>query len=52
MDPDTGEITLKCLDGLINYFNATILVAMRCNMDIKFIGSGPAAKAILYYTYH
>ena len=23
--------------------------AIRCNMDIKFIGSGAAAKAILYY---
>ncbi|KAG1738070.1 hypothetical protein EDD22DRAFT_766457, partial [Suillus occidentalis] len=48
-DPDTGEITLKCLDGLVNHFNASILEAMRCNMDIKFIGSGPAAKAIMYY---
>jgi hypothetical protein len=48
-DPDTGEITLKCLDGLVNHFNASILEAIRCNMDIKFIGSGPAAKAILYY---
>jgi hypothetical protein len=48
-DLDTGEITLKCLDGLVNHFNASILEAMRCNMDIKFISSGPAAKAILYY---
>jgi len=48
-DPDTGEITLKCLDGLVNHFNTSILEAMRCNMDIKFISSGPAAKAILYY---
>ncbi|KAJ7839679.1 hypothetical protein B0H14DRAFT_2313180, partial [Mycena olivaceomarginata] len=22
---------------------------IRCNMDIKFIGSGPTAKAVLYY---
>ncbi|KAG1799396.1 uncharacterized protein HD556DRAFT_1430667 [Suillus plorans] len=48
-DPETGEITLKCLDGLVNHFNESILEAMRCNTDIKFIGSGPAAKAILYY---
>ncbi|KAJ6548846.1 hypothetical protein B0H19DRAFT_856124, partial [Mycena capillaripes] len=48
-DPDTGEIVLRCLDGLVNNFNETILEAIRCNMDIKFIGSGPAAKAILYY---
>ncbi|KAJ8582754.1 hypothetical protein M405DRAFT_692838, partial [Rhizopogon salebrosus TDB-379] len=49
VDPDTGEITLKCLDGLVNHFNATILEAVRCNMDIKFIGSGPTAKAVMYY---
>ncbi|KAJ6556239.1 hypothetical protein B0H19DRAFT_994488, partial [Mycena capillaripes] len=48
-DSETGEICLRCLDGLVNNFNATILEAMRCNMDIKFIGSGASAKAILYY---
>ena len=46
---ETGEICLRCLDGLVNNFNATILEAVRCNMDIKFIGSGASAKAILYY---
>ncbi|KAJ7162715.1 hypothetical protein C8R43DRAFT_819626, partial [Mycena crocata] len=48
-DPQTGEFTLRCLDGLVNNFNETMIRAIRCNMDIKFIGSGPAAKAILYY---
>ncbi|KAJ7443548.1 hypothetical protein FB451DRAFT_960143, partial [Mycena latifolia] len=48
-DPETGEFHLRCLDGLVNNFNMTMLQAIRCNMDIKFIGSGPAAKAILYY---
>ncbi|KAF7314095.1 ATP-dependent DNA helicase [Mycena chlorophos] len=48
-DPETGEINLRCLDGLVNNFNATILEAVRNNMDIKFIGSGTSAKAILYY---
>lgn len=49
IDPDTGELCLRCLDGLVNNFNETILEAVRCNMDIKFIGSGASAKAILYY---
>ena len=49
VDPETGEICLRCLDGLVNNFNATMLEAIRCNMDIKFIGSGASAKAILYY---
>ncbi|KAJ7811474.1 hypothetical protein B0H14DRAFT_2378326, partial [Mycena olivaceomarginata] len=48
-DPETGELCLRCLDGLVNNFNATVLEAVRCNMDIKFIGSGASAKGILYY---
>ncbi|KAJ7859497.1 hypothetical protein B0H14DRAFT_2222051, partial [Mycena olivaceomarginata] len=48
-DPETGELTLRCLDGLVNNFNSTIIEAIRCNMDIKFIGSGASAKGILYY---
>ncbi|KAJ7823155.1 hypothetical protein B0H14DRAFT_2370282, partial [Mycena olivaceomarginata] len=48
-DPETGELCLRCLDGLVNNFNGTIIEAIRCNMDIKFIGSGASAKGILYY---
>jgi hypothetical protein len=48
-DPDTGEFTMRCLDGLVNHFNETMLRAIRCNMDIKFISSGPAVKAVIYY---
>ncbi|TDL18176.1 hypothetical protein BD410DRAFT_688694, partial [Rickenella mellea] len=48
-DCESGELCLRCLDGMVNDFNATILAAVRCNMDIKFIGSGNAAKAILFY---
>ena len=46
---ETGELCFRCLNGLVNNFNETMLKAIRCNMDIKFIGSGPAAKAIIYY---
>ncbi|KIK59523.1 hypothetical protein GYMLUDRAFT_74432 [Collybiopsis luxurians FD-317 M1] len=48
-DSESGELTLRCLDGLVNNFNETILQAIHCNMDIKFIGSGASAKAVLYY---
>jgi hypothetical protein len=48
-DPETGEFTMRCLDGMVNHFNDTMLKAIRCNMDIKFISSGPAAKAVIYY---
>ena len=49
VDPETGNVSLRCLDGLVNNFNATILEAVRCNMDIQFIGSGESAKAMIYY---
>ncbi|KAJ7826558.1 hypothetical protein B0H14DRAFT_3722322 [Mycena olivaceomarginata] len=39
-DVETGEMSLRCFDRLVNNFNATTLEAMRCNMDIKLIGSG------------
>lgn len=48
-DPETGEIHLRCLDGLVNNFNVSMIEALRNNMDIKFIGSGASAKGILYY---
>ncbi|KAF9001047.1 hypothetical protein BDZ89DRAFT_897504, partial [Hymenopellis radicata] len=46
---ESGELELRCIDGMINNFNETVLRACRCNMDIKFIGSGASAKAVLYY---
>ncbi|KAK0460498.1 uncharacterized protein EV420DRAFT_1267822 [Desarmillaria tabescens] len=48
-DYEKGELCLRCLDGLVNNFNETMIRAVWCNMDIKFIGSGASAKAILYY---
>ena len=49
VDYASGELRYQCLDGLVNPFNSVILELVRCNMDIKFIGSGQSAKAILYY---
>lgn len=48
-DYEKGELCFRCLNGLVNNFNDTIIRAVCCNMDIKFIGSGVSAKAILYY---
>ena len=49
IDPERGSISLRCLDGLVNNFNMTMLEAIRCNMDIQFVGSGKSAKAMIYY---
>jgi hypothetical protein len=46
---ETGEVDFCITDGLINNFCMTILEAIHCNMDIKFIESSASAKAILYY---
>ncbi|KAJ3724890.1 hypothetical protein C8R42DRAFT_567393, partial [Lentinula raphanica] len=48
-DEETGELHLRNLDGMINNFNETITEAVRCNTDVKFVGSGPCAKAVMYY---
>jgi len=48
-DKNMGELTMQKLDGMVNNFNTVMLQAIRCNMDIKFIGSGGLAKAALYY---
>ncbi|KAF8067830.1 hypothetical protein FPV67DRAFT_1360480, partial [Lyophyllum atratum] len=48
-DIETGDINLRKTDGMINNFNHTILDSIACNMDIKFIGSGASAKAIIHY---
>ncbi|KAF9042367.1 hypothetical protein BJ165DRAFT_1546847, partial [Panaeolus papilionaceus] len=49
VDAESGEIEFENKDGLVNNFCKPMLEAIRCNMDIKFIGSGTASKAILYY---
>lgn len=45
---EVGSVRLRCLDGMVNDYNMTMLEAVRCDMDIQFIGSGESAKAIQY----
>lgn len=49
INTETGDIELHHLNNVINNFNDTILCTIHCNMDIKFLGSGPSMKAIIYY---
>jgi hypothetical protein len=48
-DSETNSVVLKCLDSMVNYFNRYILVYCRHNHDIKYILSGKAAKAAMFY---
>jgi hypothetical protein len=49
LDEATQSILLKQLHPHINNFNDVVMFLMQCNMDLKYIGSGEAAKALIYY---
>ena len=49
LDPDTGSILLRRLHPRIANYNDVIIFLLRANMDIKHVGSGEAAKALIYY---
>jgi hypothetical protein len=49
IDEETQSILLRRLHPWINNFNDVVLFQLQSNMDIKFIGSGPAATVLVYY---
>ncbi|KAI0359350.1 hypothetical protein OH77DRAFT_1570624, partial [Trametes cingulata] len=49
VDEETGGLVLRRLHPRIANYNDLVIFLMKSNMDIKFIGSGEAAKALLYY---
>ncbi|CAF3769591.1 unnamed protein product [Rotaria sordida] len=49
IDLETGEIRMKRDHPMMNNFNEWLLLACRCNGDIKFIWSGADTKALVYY---
>ncbi|KIO18008.1 hypothetical protein M407DRAFT_84402, partial [Tulasnella calospora MUT 4182] len=49
LDPETGGILPRQSHPWINAYNEVIIMLLKSNMDISFIGSGAAAKALIYY---
>ncbi|KZV66483.1 hypothetical protein PENSPDRAFT_701175, partial [Peniophora sp. CONT] len=49
LDKETQSIMLRRLHPWINNYNDIMLYLLKCNMDIKYVGSGEAAKALTYY---
>ncbi|KAJ7603335.1 hypothetical protein DFH06DRAFT_1022312, partial [Mycena polygramma] len=49
LDPETQSILLRRLHPRINNYNDFVLFLLRCNMDIKYVGSGEGAKALVFY---
>ncbi|KAI0715422.1 hypothetical protein C8Q76DRAFT_602314, partial [Earliella scabrosa] len=49
IDAETGSILLRHLHPRIANYNDLVIFLMKSNMDIKHIGSGEGAKALIYY---
>ncbi|KAI0349449.1 hypothetical protein OH77DRAFT_1383063, partial [Trametes cingulata] len=49
VDEVSGSILLRRLHPRIANYNDVVMFLMKANMDIKHIGSGQAAKALVYY---
>ncbi|KIK16143.1 hypothetical protein PISMIDRAFT_30929 [Pisolithus microcarpus 441] len=49
LDDEMQSIMLRQWHPRINNYNPIISFLLQCNMDIKYIGSGPATKALVYY---
>ncbi|KAI0711632.1 hypothetical protein C8Q76DRAFT_571570, partial [Earliella scabrosa] len=49
IDEETGSILLRRLHPRIACYNDLIIFLMKANMDIKHVGSGEGAKALIYY---
>lgn len=49
LDSETGSILLRRLHPRISNHNDVLTFLLKCNNDIKFIGSGEAAKALVFY---
>ncbi len=49
LDPETLSIQLRRLHPRIANYNDLVMFVMQANMDIKHIGSGEGAKALIYY---
>ncbi|KAJ7157048.1 hypothetical protein C8R43DRAFT_833110, partial [Mycena crocata] len=49
VDPETFAITLRRHHPWIANYNDVVMFLLKCNMDIKFVGSGEAAKTFVYY---
>ncbi|KAI0698759.1 hypothetical protein C8Q76DRAFT_771872 [Earliella scabrosa] len=49
LDEETFSIMLRRLHPRIANYNDLVIFLMKANMDIKHIGSGEGAKALIYY---
>lgn len=49
LEPESGAILHRQTHPRINAYHDILIMLLKSNIDISFIGSGPAAKALIYY---
>jgi hypothetical protein len=49
VDPETGSLTLKKLEPMMNTVTAPLTYLLRCNTDVTCLKSGTAIKAVIMY---
>ncbi|KAF5325600.1 hypothetical protein D9611_000598 [Ephemerocybe angulata] len=49
IDREEGSLKMRRKHPKMTHFNPTTTFLMKCNTDVKFIGSGLDAKAFMYY---
>ncbi|KAF5365901.1 hypothetical protein D9615_010738 [Tricholomella constricta] len=49
VDPATGSLNIKKLEGWINTVSAPLTYLFRCNTDVTSLRSGTAIKGVMYY---
>ncbi|KAJ3517880.1 hypothetical protein NMY22_g13870 [Coprinellus aureogranulatus] len=49
IEGDTGSIKLRRRHPRMTHYNPVLTFLMKCNTDVKFIGSGDDAKSFMYY---
>ncbi|KAF5334184.1 hypothetical protein D9611_014514 [Ephemerocybe angulata] len=49
INKEEGTLTIKRTHPKMTHYNPIITFLMKCNTDIKFIGSGAEANAFMYY---
>ncbi|KAH7909538.1 hypothetical protein BJ138DRAFT_976344, partial [Hygrophoropsis aurantiaca] len=49
LDGETLSILLRRLHPRIACYNDLVIFLLKCNVDLKHVGSGEAAKALVYY---
>ncbi|KAG2004987.1 ATP-dependent DNA helicase PIF1 [Coprinopsis cinerea AmutBmut pab1-1] len=48
-DPETGAILVKKTHPWMTHYTGIVMFLLKCNIDVRFIGSGSGANSFMYY---